>query len=112
MRTGIVVLAAVALITVVGAPAIAADDSKVKAATDQVATGAKKIGSGEVIDGVADTAKGIAKTVEESAKYTGEKFKEAGKAAEPEATSAGRNIRDSAVAFARSVKGFFTKLFE
>ena len=88
-----------------------ADDTKVKAATNQVETGAKKIGSGNVGEGVEDTAKGVGKTVEEGAKYTGEKLKEAGKAAEPEARSTGRNIRDGAVAFGHSVKNFFTRLF-
>ena len=68
----------------------AADDSKVKAATQQVETGAKKIGDGQVGTGVEETAKGIGHTVSEGAKYTGEKFKESGKAAEPaEAAPAG-----------------------
>ena len=48
-------------------PARAADDSKVKAATNQVETGAKKIGQGKVGDGVEETAKGIGKTVVEGA---------------------------------------------
>ena len=33
------------------------------------------------------------------------------KAAEPEAKSTGRNIRDGAVSFGHSVKNFFTRLF-
>src|SRR5262245_60512855 len=89
----------------------AADDSKVKAATNQVDSGAKKIGNGKVGDGVDETARGIGKTVEEGAKYTGEKFKEAGKAAEPEANKTGRSIQDGAVSFGHSVKNFFTRLF-
>ena len=93
------------------APALAADDSKVKGATQEVESGAKKIGQGDLGKGVPETAKGVGKTVEEGAKYTGEKLKEAGKAAEPEAKSTGRNIRDGAVAFGQSVKSFFTRLF-
>jgi hypothetical protein len=112
MRYAIAVVAALALTASAAFPARAADDSKVKAATNRVETGAKKIGSGEVTDGVKETAIGIGKTVEEGAKYTGEKFKEAGKAAEPEAKSAGRSFRDSAVSFGHSVKNFFTRLFQ
>src|SRR5205809_7953125 len=107
MRNAIAVLAALTLTTLVTTPALAADDTKVKAATDQVDSGAKKIGAGKVGEGVEETAKGIGKTVEEGAKYTGEKFKEAGKAAEPEANRTGRSIRDGAVSFGHSVKNFF-----
>ncbi len=92
-------------------PAVAADESKVKAATNQVESGAKKIGAGKIGEGVEQTAKGIGKTVEEGAKFTGEKLKEAGRAAEPEAKSTGRSLRDGAVSFGHSVKSFFTRLF-
>ena len=112
MKSAIAVLAALALTVATAMPSNAADDSKVKAATNQVETGAKKIGSGHVGEGVEQTAKGVGKTVEEGAKYTGEKLKEAGKAAEPEAKSTGRSIRDGAVSFGHSVKNFFTRLFE
>ena len=111
MTYAITILTALALSLVTMAPARAADDSKVKSATNQVETGAKKIGSGKVGEGVEETAKGIGKSVEEGAKYTGEKLKEAGKAAEPEAKSTGQNIRDGAVNFGHSVKNFFTRLF-
>ncbi len=111
MRQAIAVLAALTLTATAAGPSLAADDSKVKAATNQVESGAKKIGAGEVGEGVKDTAKGIGKTVEEGAKYTGEKLKEAGKSAEPEAKTAGRSFRDSAGAFGSSVKNFFTRLF-
>ena len=110
MKYAITILAIIALAASSPA-AFAADDSKVKGATNQVETGAKKIGSGKVGEGVEDTAKGVGKTVEEGAKYTGEKLKEAGKAAEPEAKSTGRSIRDGAVSFGHSVKNFFTRLF-
>jgi hypothetical protein len=92
-------------------PAGAADDSKVKAATGQVESGARKIGQGKIGEGVEETAKGIGKTVEEGAKFTGEKLKESGKAAEPRAKSAWENVRDGAVDFGHSVKNFFTRLF-
>lgn len=91
-------------------PAGAADDSKVKAATDQVQSGAKKVGSGQVGQGVEDTAKGVGKTVVEGAKYSGEKLKEAGKAAEPKAKSSWQSVKDGAVSFGQSVKRFFTSL--
>ena len=108
MKHAIAILAVLALTS---APALAADDSKVKAANRQVETGAKKIGSGKIGEGVEQTAKGIGKTVEEGAKFTGEKLKEAGKAAEPSAKSAGQNVKDGAVSLGQSVKNFFTRLF-
>lgn len=91
--------------------AIAADASKVKDATNQVESGAKKIPDGRIGEGVEETAKGVGKTVSESAKYGGEKLKEAGKAAEPPAKTAWGNARDGAVGFGHTVKGFFTTLF-
>ena len=106
-------LAVVAALCTLGAlltPVQAADDSKVKAATRQVETGAKEIGAGEVGEGIADTPKGIGHTVAEGAKYTGEKLKESARAAEPEAKGAWYNFRDATVKFGRSVKSFFTKL--
>jgi len=92
-------------------PAGAADTSKVNAATQQVKTGAKKIGNGEIGDGVEEMAKGIGNTVVEGAKLTGEKFKEAGKAAEPPAKNAWEKTKDGAASFGKSVKDFFVKLF-
>lgn len=92
-------------------PTPAADDSKVKGATQQVETGAKKIGQGEVGKGVEQTAKGVGKTVEEGAKFTGEKLKEAGRAAEPPAKSSWHNVKEGASSFGRSVKSFFGTLF-
>ena len=91
--------------------ALAADDSKVKAATEQVERGAKKIPDGKIGEGAAETAKGIGNTVTEGAKYSGEKLKDAGKAAEPPAKTAWGNARDGAVNVGRTVKGFFTNLF-
>jgi hypothetical protein len=90
---------------------LAADDSKVKAATNQVESGAKKIPDGKIGEGVAETAKGIGNTVSEGAKFTGEKLKEAGQAAEPPAKTAWGNARDGAAAFGQGVKSFFTNLF-
>jgi hypothetical protein len=92
-------------------PVAAADDSKVKAATNQVESGAKKIGQGKVGDGVEQTAKGIGNTVAEGAKYTGEKLKESGQAAEPQASSTWHNLKETANSFGGTVKSFFTRLF-
>lgn len=109
---GVLRVALAGLVTVaVAAPALAADDSKVRGATQQVEDGARKIGNGQVGDGVSQTAKGIGGTVSEGAKYTGEKLKESGRAAEPQARSAWDNTRDGAVAFGRSVRDFFSSLF-
>src|SRR5216683_1361802 len=84
---------------------------RVKAATEQVERGAKKIPDGKIGEGVEETAKGIGNTVTEGAKYSGEKLKEAGKAAEPPAKTAWGDAKDGAVAFGHSVKGFFANLF-
>jgi hypothetical protein len=110
-RIGHVIVLVLPLSLLASGFALAADDSKVKAATDQVERGAKKIPDGKIGEGVTETAKGIGNTVSEGAKYSGEKLKEAEKAAEPPAKTAWGNARDSAVGFGHSVKGFFTKLF-
>jgi hypothetical protein len=86
--------------------ALAADDSKVKGATNQVQSG-----SGKVAEGVGETAKGVGKTASDGAKYSAEKVKEAGKATAPPAKTAWGNARDGAVGFGHTVKGFFTNLF-
>jgi hypothetical protein len=110
-RFGLAIVFVFSLSLLASGFAAAADDSKVKDATKQVESGAKKIPGGKVGEGVEETAKGIGKTVSEGAKYSGEKLKEAGKAAEPPAKSAWGNARDGAVAFGQSVKAFFTNLF-
>ena len=92
-------------------PAPAADDSKVKAATSQVETGAKKIGDGRIAEGVEETAKGIGHTVVEGGKYTADKLKESGRAAEPQARSAWASTKDAVVAWGGSVRDFFSRLF-
>lgn len=104
----VVTLAAV----LVAAPVQAADDTKVKAATRQVETGAKMIGDGKVGQGAEETAKGIGNTVVEGAKFTGEKLKESGKAAEPAAKTTWENVKESATSFGTTVKTFFSRLFE
>ena len=106
--------AALALAASIGwmaAPTMAADDSKVKSATRQVETGAKKIGDGKLGDGVEETAKGVGHTVVEGAKFSGEKLKESGKAAEPQAKSTWQNLKETANSFGGTVKNFFSKLF-
>ena len=57
-------------------PARAADDTKVKSATEQVQTGARKIGDGEIGSGTKQTAKGIGTTIVEGAKYSGHVIKD------------------------------------
>jgi hypothetical protein len=110
MRTVAAVAAGLGLLAAPG-PAAAADDSKVKAATRQVESGAKKIGRGDLGEGVPETAKGIGNTVVEGAKYTGEKLKESGRAAEPPARSAWESFRDGVYDAGRTVKRFFARLF-
>ena len=76
MKRLLSVAVALAVLGAAVAPAAAADDSKVKAATRQVDRGAHKIGDGKVGEGAADMAKGIGKTVFEGAKFAGENVKE------------------------------------
>ena len=110
MKVLVTVLACV-MLAVWAVPALAADDSKVKSATQQVDTGAKKIGAGKVGEGVEETAKGIGNTVVEGAKYSGAKLKESGKAAEPQAKSTWQNLKETANSFGGTVKNFFGRLF-
>jgi hypothetical protein len=111
MRAFIAILA-LALAAVWTAPAGAADDSKVKAATGQVQSGTKAIGDGKIGEGVEQTAKGVGNTVVEGAKYSGEKMKEAGRAAEPQAKTSWEHVKRGANAFGQSVKSFFADLFD
>jgi hypothetical protein len=108
-RLGVVLAAG--LVMVSAGSGFAADESKVKAATGRVETGAKMIGEGKVGTGVEETAKGVGSTVVEGAKYTGEKLKESTKAAEPQAKDAWTNLKEGANAFGSSVKSFVTRLF-
>src|SRR4029450_6417603 len=80
-------------------PVSAADDGKAREGATQVESGAKQIRPRG-----AHTAKGTP--------TAGDKIKEAGRAAEPEAKSAWTKTRDGAVSFGRSVRAFFTRLFE
>lgn len=110
-RLGLVIVFVCSLSLLASGFAVAADDAKVKKATNQVESGATKISDGKVGEGVDETAKGIGKTVSEGAKYSAEKLTEAGKAAEPPAKTAWDNTRDGAVGFGETVKAFFTNLF-
>ena len=110
-RLGLVIMFAFPLALLASGFALATDDSKVKAAAEQVERGAKKVPDGKIGEGVGETAKGIGNTVTEGAKYSGEKLKEAGKAAEPPARTAWGDTKDGAVSFGHSVKGFFANLF-
>ncbi len=89
------------------APAGAADDTKAREGAAQVQSGAKQVGQG-----VAETAKGIGKTVAGGAETAGDRIRDAGRAAEPEAQSAWSRTKEGAVSFGRSVKDFFTSLFD
>jgi len=109
MRYLVLVIVTAFLVVSAGA-GYAADESKVKSATHQVETGAKKIGDGKIGEGVEETAKGIGKTVAEGAKYTGEKLKESGKSAEPQAKTTWQNVKAGASSFGSSVKNFFSSL--
>jgi len=110
-RLGLVIAFGFSLSLLASGFAVAADDSKVRDATSQVESGAKKIPDGKIGAGVEETAKGIGHTVVEGAKYSGEKLKEAGQSAEPPAKTAWGNARDGAVGFGHTVKGFFASLF-
>ena len=74
---GLAIVFMISISLLASAFALAADDSKVKAATNQVEQGAKKIPKGKVGEGVKQTGKGVGKTVTEGAKYSGQKVKEA-----------------------------------
>jgi len=65
-----------------------------KQATNQVVTGAKKVG-----EGVEQTAKGIGKTVTEGAKEAGDRLKTAGEDAKP----VGDRLHDSAKGFGEAL---------
>jgi hypothetical protein len=110
-RLVVLIVVVVPLSLLASGLALAADDSKVKAATNQVESGAKKIPDGKIGEGAAETAKGIGNTVAEGAKYSGEKVKDAAEAAAPPAKTAWGNARDGAVGVGRTVKSFFTNLF-
>ena len=110
-RLGLVTMFALSLSLLPSGFAVAADDSKVRNATNQVERGAKKIAEGHVGQGFEETAKGIGTTASEGAKYSDEKLKEAGKAAEPSAKTAWGNARDGAIGFGHTVKGFLANLF-
>ncbi len=108
MKTLTMVSALLLILGPVGSSgARAADDSKMNQGAQQVESGGKQIGHG-----VADTAKGAGKTVVGGAEVAGEKIKDAGEAAKPKATNVWDSVRDGTVSFGRSVKTFFTTLFD
>jgi hypothetical protein len=91
----------------IAAPASAASDGKAGEGAAQVQSGARQVGQG-----VEETAKGVGNAVVGGAETAGRKIEKAGRAAEPEAKSAWTSTRDGAVSFGRSVRQFFTSLFE
>lgn len=121
-RSGSVVLALATVVALGSTPACAADPAKLGAATQQVETGAKKIGDGQVLDGAREAARGIGHTVVEStkvagasvvegARVTGRTLGEGGKAVGHGARSAWEVIRDGAVDLADAVVSFLEKPF-
>ena len=57
-------------------PVRAADDTKVKAATEQVQAGGRKIGDGQLGPGFEQMFKGVGNTIVEGAKYSGHAIKD------------------------------------
>ena len=57
-------------------PARAADDSKVKAATQQVEAGGRKVGDGKLGSVFEEMFKGVGNTIVEGAKYSGHAIKD------------------------------------
>ena len=86
---------------------LAADSTKVDAATKKVETGARRLGQG-----VEETAKGIGNTVVEGAKLAGEKVQEVGKEAEPQVKNAWGKVKDGAKSVSTDVKNFVEKLLQ
>ena len=62
---------AAAVVTGSALPARAADDTKVKAATDRVEAGGRKVGDGKLGSGFEEMFKGVGNTIVEGAKYSG-----------------------------------------
>ena len=75
MKLLTLMLAAV-LVTGSALPARAADDTKVKAATEQVQDGARKIGDSKAGQGFEQMFKGVGNTIVEGAKYSGHTIKD------------------------------------
>ena len=75
MKLFAVVLTA-ALVVGSAMPACAADDTKVKAATQQVESGGRKIGDGQLGSGFEQMFKGVGSTIVEGAKYSGHAIKD------------------------------------
>jgi len=99
------------LLAATAAPAVAADDSRVKAATRQVARGTQKIGEGRFSEGAHETARGVGNTIVEGGKFTGQKLRESSRAAEPEARSAWAAFKVAATDAGRGVRKFLVELF-
>ena len=72
----LIAILAVAVLAGSVLPAHAADDTKVKAATAQVQSGARQIGDGKLGPGFEQTFKGVGNTIVEGAKYSGHTIKD------------------------------------
>lgn len=108
---------ALALVVAFGAPALAADDDTPGAATQQVESGAKKVG-----EGIGETASGIghamvegtnvaANAVAGGAKSTGRIIGRAGKTVGEGAKAAWETARDRVIDFADDVVRFVNRPF-
>jgi hypothetical protein len=75
MKLPALILAA-ALVVGSSPPVRAADDTKVKAATEQVEVGGRKIGDGKLGPGFEEMFKGVGNTIVEGAKYSGHAIKD------------------------------------
>jgi hypothetical protein len=75
MKLPALILAA-ALVVGSSPPVRAADDTKVKAATEQVEAGGRKIGDGKLGPGFEEMFKGVGNTIVEGAKYSGHAIKD------------------------------------
>jgi hypothetical protein len=70
------VILAAALVVGSAPPVRAADDTKVKAATEQVEASGRKIGDAKLGPGFEDMFKGVGNTIVEGAKYSGHAIKD------------------------------------
>jgi len=95
-----------------GTPAIAADESPVKGATQEIESGAQEIRQGNITEGARDAALGVGRAITEGARYAGERLRESGRAAEPATRSAWKHAKESAYDLGRALTAFCAELFK
>ena len=111
MKFLLVVLSVMVLLAPAGLTS-AADDSKVKAATQQVETGAKKIGDGQVGTGVEADGQGHRQHGRRGREVHRREAQGVGQGGRAQAKSSWTSFKESANSFGHSVKNFFTTLFD